>query len=125
MNHCCSCTIQLPSCSMSLEKRSRQELLKFVTTLASSGCESIGPQCTYISDIADNDNSLLLSKAVAEVLEVKYGSRSSYAPALVDFLSSHQSFFGTVRLHASLYMHCILSLMTILTESIPYHSFHM
>ena len=87
---------------MNCERQSRRELISFAKTLVSSGCESIGPQCTYVSDVADEDNSLIPSKAVAEVLEMKYGNRSSYAPALADFLSSHQSFFGTVRLHQSI-----------------------
>ena len=103
---------------MNCERQSRRELISFAKTLVSSGCESIGPQCTYVSDVADEDNSLIPSKAVAEVLEMKYGNRSSYAPALADFLSSHQLFWNCKI--ASAYLNCIRFLIRSLMKAISY-----
>lgn len=76
---------------------SRRPLLDFVSDLINSGCSSFGPQCAFIGEVSDEHGSLIPSKCTSEFFEAKYGTRSSYAPALVDFLSSHKGFFGTVR----------------------------
>ena len=78
--------------------QSRRQLRSLISTLTSSasGCEAIGPQCTFLSEVTEN-SSIIVTKSVAEILEIKFGTRNSFAPALGDFLSSHQTFFGTVR----------------------------
>lgn len=83
---------------MRVSEDSRKPLLNFVSDLIDSGCNSLGPQCNFVSEISDEHGSLIPSKCITEFFEAKYGNRNSYAPALGDFLSSHKGFFGTVRI---------------------------
>lgn len=82
---------------MHVSEESRKPLLDFISDLINSGCSSYGPQCNFVSEVSDEHGSLIPSKCISEFFEAKYGTRSSYAPALLDFLSSHKAFFGTVR----------------------------
>lgn len=82
---------------MHVSEEFRKPLLDFVSDLVNSGCSPFGPQCTFISEVSHEYGSLIPSKCIPEFFEAKYGTSSSYAPALADFLSSHKGFFGTVR----------------------------
>ena len=78
-------------------ENSNKLLHNFVTALLNSGCKSLGPQSSFISDASSDHGTLVPSKCVAEILELKFDGGSTFAPALADVLSSHQKFFGTVR----------------------------
>jgi hypothetical protein len=76
---------------------SNLKLLKFIYSLDTNGSSSLGPQSLFKCDISDEDHvSLIPSKSLVEVLDIRYSSSNAYVCLLKDFLSSHQNFFGTV-----------------------------
>lgn len=82
---------------MLLEAETKLRLRYFISTLVNSGLHCLGPQCNFICEGFEGRCDIIPSKCIVDVLEVKYGAKSPYAPALVDFVSSHQGIHGTVR----------------------------
>ena len=89
-------TLQFIS-GMLLEAETKLRLRHFISTFLSSGVRCLGPQCNFIGGGFEDTCEIIPSKCVVDVLELKYGTKNPYAPTLVDFLSSHQGLFGTVR----------------------------
>lgn len=83
---------------MIVKENSIEILRDFIAVLVNSGCNSLGPQSSFISDASSHHGTLVPSKCVTEILELKFTGGSLFAPALADVLSSHQKFFGTVSL---------------------------
>ena len=83
--------------SMLLEAETKLRLRHFISTFLISGVRCLGPQCNFICGGFEDTCEIIPSKCIVDVLELKYSTKNPYAPTLVDFLSSHQGLFGTVR----------------------------
>lgn len=88
-----------------MPRPSNLKLLQFMSSLGTNGNSSLGPQSLFNCDLSDEDHiSLIPSKSVVEVLDIRYSSSNAYACLLKDFLSSHQNFFGTVSYYLTPFM---------------------